>query len=475
LDTTALSDGSHTIYVEAYDAAGNYASKSVTVNVLNEQGDEPVLITQTLTGSVAGYEVDYFTIQNVEPGMMSLSVTWSGSYDIDCYICTSASYSSYLARGYTTSNPETCSYNIQTAGTYYIAIRMYTSTAPSTAYTATLSYYTYADGDYTKPTVAITSPSNGATVQGTITISATASDNDAIDYLQRQIDGGSWVTDSSSPYSWSLDTTTLSEGSHTITVRAYDVSGNYQDASVSITVDNVQGGGGKYALLVGVSDYKAISDLSYCDEDVTDWYYYLVNVCGYDPANIIVLGDGHTSNFPKYNGYATEYNTKYYLNWLADQEGEVSYITSGHGAGTGTGSSYICSWDCGSGESGEDGDLYDTEVANILKTAVADKIFIFIDHCYSGGFGPELMAMSNNDNVYCTTTCTEDGYGYDDSAHSNGAWTYYFLDYTLIQHYGSNPNTYMETAFTYAKSVYPHTGGDAPMQFDGLTTSYFTI
>lgn len=474
LDTTALSDGNHQINVVAYDAAGNSDSDSITINVLNDQGGEPQLITEELTGSVAGYEVDYFELNGVEPGLMSVSVSWSGSYDIDCYICTTASYSSYLARGYTTNNPETCSYTIQTAGTYYIAVRMYTSTAPSTAYVATVSYYTNADGDYTNPVVSITSPANGATVEGSVIVSASASDNEGVSYTQMQIDGGSWTQDSSAPYSWSIDTTALSEGSHTITVRAYDASGNYGTDSISITVDNVQGGGGKYALIVGISDYEAISDLSYCDEDATDWFNYLISI-GYESQNIIVLGDGHTSNYPKYDGIASEYNIKYYLNWLADQEGEIVYTTSGHGDGDGNWNSYICAWDCASGDNGEDGNLYDYEIAAILETAVADDIFVFVDHCYSGGIGDDLMAMSNAYNVYCTTTCTEDGYGYDDSSHSNGAWTYYFVQYALINHFGSSITTSMENAFDYAAAAYPYSGGDAPMEFDGNTGSPFYL
>lgn len=474
LDTTILSDGSHTINVRAYDAAGNYADDSVSISVDNSGSGEPVQITQDFNGAVAGYEVDYFAV-NAEPGAMSVSVSWSGSYDIDCYICETQDYTSYLARGYTTSNPETCSYSIQTAGTYYIGVRMYTSSAPSTSYVAEVTYYTNAEGDYVDPTVSITSPSNGATVDGTVTISATASDNEAIDYLAYRIDSGSWVIDSYSPYSWSWDTTTVSDGSRTITVRAYDTAGNYADDTITVTVDNVVGETGKYALIVGISDYKAISDLSYCDEDATDIYYYLVNVCGYESENVIVLGDGHSSNYPKYDGYATEANIKYYLNWLADQEGEITYTTSGHGSGNGVGSSYICAWDCGSGESGEDGDLYDTEIAAILDDAVADQIFVFIDHCYSGGIGPELMAMGNSNKVWCGTTCTEDGYGYDDPTHNNGAWTYYFFEYTLINHFGSDPYTTMEEAFDYAAAAYPHSGGDAPMEFDGNTGSSFIL
>jgi hypothetical protein len=233
-------------------------------------------------------------------------------------------------------------------------------------------------------------------------------------------------------------------------------------------------GDGKYALIVGISNYKAINDLNMCDEDANDWYNYLVNTMGYPSANIVILGDGSSSYAKTPAGKATEANYKYYLNWLAGLScAEICFITSGHGAGDGAGSSYLCAWDCGSGESGEDGDFYDTEIANILKNALAPKIFVFIDHCYSGGLGPELMAMGNKAAVYCTTTCTANGYGYDEA--TNGAWTFTFLETTLISHFGSSTSTTMEAAFDYASANYNHSGGDAAMEFDGSTSSTFTL
>jgi len=70
--------------------------------------------------------------------------------------------------------------------------------------------------------------------------------------------------------------------------------------------------------------------------------------------------------------------------------------------------------------SGENGNLYDTELAAILDDAVADKVFVFLVHCYSGGFGPDLMNMPNKLHVYVTTTCTANGCGYDDPTYQNG-------------------------------------------------------
>ena len=152
---------------------------------------------------------------------------------------------------------------------------------------------------------------------------------------------------------------------------------------------------------------------------------------------------------------------------IADDDDEIFYITSGHGSGDGRGSSYICAWDCASGESGEDGDFYDTELAAIFGSAIADKIFVFIDHCYSGGFGPELMALGNAADIYCATTCTDDGYGWDSPDHNNGLWTAYFLEISWINQFGSDPSVSLEDVFAYAHVNYPKSGGDEPQEFDG--------
>jgi hypothetical protein len=248
-------------------------------------------------------------------------------------------------------------------------------------------------------------------------------------------------------------------GTWYIMVRSYSGTGAYE-----LTVILTEGGssswgsGGKYAILVGISDYQSISDLSYCDEDATDWYNQLTNL-GYE---CHVYGDGHTSNYPRYDGTATEAVVRAAVQELANhaQSGDqVCFITSGHGAGDGNGNSYLCMYDC----SGSAGCYYDYElVVDIGGFTSGVDIFVFIDHCYSGGMGPELMALSNSADIYCATTCTEDGYGWDDPTHNNGMWTYYFLDYAWQSHYSNNAGQSMESIFTYAHDNYSKSGGDEP-------------
>ena len=91
--------------------------------------------------------------------------------------------------------------------------------------------------DTTPPVVTITAPANNAAVSGTITLIATATDPDgAVSFVQFLVDGantGAQLT--TAPYSVSLDTTTLSNASHTLTAIAKDPAGN-QGTSVTVTI-----------------------------------------------------------------------------------------------------------------------------------------------------------------------------------------------------------------------------------------------
>jgi RHS repeat-associated protein len=99
-----------------------------------------------------------------------------------------------------------------------------------------------AGADTTAPTVSVTSPSGGASVSGTVAVSATASDNIGVTAVQFRRDGVDLGTDSTSPYSVNWSTATAPNGSHILTAVALDAAGNAATSSqVSVTVSN--GGG----------------------------------------------------------------------------------------------------------------------------------------------------------------------------------------------------------------------------------------
>ena len=97
--------------------------------------------------------------------------------------------------------------------------------------------------DTTDPTVSLTSPANNAVLSGTVTLAATASDNVGVTRVDFLVDGVVVGTDSSSPYSLNLDTSSLSNSSHIIVAKAYDATSNEGTSSaVNITVNNQPAG-----------------------------------------------------------------------------------------------------------------------------------------------------------------------------------------------------------------------------------------
>lgn len=89
------------------------------------------------------------------------------------------------------------------------------------------------------PSATITSPQDGATVSGTMTIQASASDNVAVDRVEFYVDDFLLSTDATAPYSASWNTEDETDGFHTLLARAFDNEGAMGDSPVvSVAVDN---------------------------------------------------------------------------------------------------------------------------------------------------------------------------------------------------------------------------------------------
>ncbi len=92
--------------------------------------------------------------------------------------------------------------------------------------------------DVTPPTVAITFPTSGATVAGSVMVTANAADNVGVIGVQFQLDGTNLGAEATTaPWHVTWDTSTASLGSHTLTATARDAAGNRTtSAPVSVTV-----------------------------------------------------------------------------------------------------------------------------------------------------------------------------------------------------------------------------------------------
>lgn len=260
--------------------------------------------------------------------------------------------------------------------------------------------------------VTITSPSNGATVSGTVSIVVDSNDTPKI-----YIDGSQVVRGFT--YTW--DTTAYSDGSHTITAEIRGAS-----ETISVTVDNGGSGGGeepptggdgvvnKYALCIGISDYEGTdSDLTYCDDDAYDWINYLQSE-GYQIISLL-------------NNQATHANILAALQQLADLEDAddmVAVTYSGHGY-------YSREYRESCWVSHDLYGVWETEIDPISDTFDSTAIFWFNDCCNIGTFSD----LANNGWVVgmgsTTRTYTYDG----DSTMNNGIYTYYAMEAISLGYY----------------------------------------
>ena len=98
--------------------------------------------------------------------------------------------------------------------------------------------------DTTPPVVTILTPVNGASVSGTVLVSAQATDNVAVEYLEisfwnqytgQQVILGSVANSESLSVNW--NTSSLTPAAYTVRAYAYDTLGNWSQAEISVNVN----------------------------------------------------------------------------------------------------------------------------------------------------------------------------------------------------------------------------------------------
>ena len=95
-----------------------------------------------------------------------------------------------------------------------------------------------ANFDNVDPIISLASP--GSPVSGNVTLTAAASDNQGVVEVRFLVDGALIGTDTTAPYSFDWDTTTVANADVTLTAEAEDATGNVGvSADVPVTVQNV--------------------------------------------------------------------------------------------------------------------------------------------------------------------------------------------------------------------------------------------
>ena len=226
-NTTTATNGTHALRAVARDAAGNVTtSAAVNVTVANPVPDTtPPTVSvsspaagATLSGTtpVSATAADNVAVAGVQ---FTLDGANLGAED--------------------TGAPYSVSWNTTTAANGAHTLRAIARDAAGNTTTSAPVSVTV-NNDITPPTVSVSAPAAGATLTGTTPVNATAADNIGVAGVQFTLDGANLgAEDTSSPYSVSWNTTTATNGAHTLRAVARDAAGNTTtSAPVSVTVSN---------------------------------------------------------------------------------------------------------------------------------------------------------------------------------------------------------------------------------------------
>jgi len=304
---TSVADGDHTVSVKAVDVANNTKFDIVLFTV--DANPPNVAILSPSDGQ-------WFNIENVT---VSWSANDSGSgidyFEVRCY--NSSWDSGWINVGTDTSYM----FANLADGQYTAEVRAYDNAGNVGVDSVNFGV------DTVSPIVTITNPSDGSTIiGGTVTVEWTGSEGGSgIDHYEIKIDDGSWIdvgTDTNYTF------TGLSEGDHTVYVRAFDIAGNFGADSVSFTITsappeveilnpaNNSYVAGNVSLVISASDDIAVDTVKLFIDGVLvqNWtgagtftyYWYTPNYGDGDHNVTVWVNDSSGNEVSKYYNYTVD-------------------------------------------------------------------------------------------------------------------------------------------------------------------------
>jgi hypothetical protein len=219
-NTTSTTNGAHTLTAKAYDGAGNVRTSAPVTVTVDRTPPTVALGAPAESAHVRG------TVQVSATASDNLAVA-----RVDFY-------AGSTLLGTDTTSPYAVSWDTSGVadGDFLVTARAY-----DTAGNVTVSSFHFVTVDNTAPSVALTAPADGASLSWlslSTTLQASASDNLGVTQVVFY-DGGTVLgTDTTAPYSVSWNLVTAAKGTHTLTAKAYDASGNVTtSAPISVKVN----------------------------------------------------------------------------------------------------------------------------------------------------------------------------------------------------------------------------------------------
>jgi hypothetical protein len=261
-NTTTIANGTYTLQLTVTDGAGRTAQTSIPVTVANSTsggggggsggggGTPPtVSITAPASGVWIGNSIGISVSASDNTGLVNVKL-WGNGAVFATIPCSGTTCSGKV--WWITGSLPSAAYEVN-------AVAMdidggQTVSAPITLYKGAKSptVASGATGGSSPPpsplTASITNPAAGATVSGTVAVAMSASNaQGSPNSFVLSLDSGTVlssqsVTGSTASFSW--NTTTVSNGNHTLNLTVTEGAGRTASASLAVTVSNSTGGGG---------------------------------------------------------------------------------------------------------------------------------------------------------------------------------------------------------------------------------------
>lgn len=205
-----------------WDISGNPPYNNPVDLLATATGCTTWLSTPSTNDAPVGPGVQWYPVRNV-------IALWNGGDSVGLYDPVTNSCSSVTFSGGPGPQQQTGTFG---RFSYFPALRVFAvvNSATQNAYTIRI--------DSPPPTVSITSPVSGATVSATVIAAANA--DVGVTSVQFLLDGANLGTPMTTPpYTYTWDTTSTTNGSHTLSAQARDAAGNVgTSVPVSVTVSN---------------------------------------------------------------------------------------------------------------------------------------------------------------------------------------------------------------------------------------------
>jgi hypothetical protein len=211
-DSDAYDEGPHTITAVATDSAAQTAATRITV--VADRSAPTVSLVTPAEGDLLQGVVEVQADAEDEAGLAEVELLLDGS-----------------SLGVLTAAPYTWSWD--TAGAAWGGHDLSVRAVDVAGRVASDIVSVRVDNP---PLASIGYPWDGATVSGATTLSAVASDDGGVDFVEFLLDGSRLGRDTSSLYSVDWDSCEATDGSHSLSIEAWDTAGNSVSDSVSFTV-----------------------------------------------------------------------------------------------------------------------------------------------------------------------------------------------------------------------------------------------